>query len=139
MLQLTDEMKAAINSALADRVPLMLASISADGQPQLGLRGSVHTIDDDKLGVWLRNAEGDTSANVAQNPRVSLFYRNPETRLAMQIQGRAVRPTDPAVVASIYDGSAEPERNADPERKGTGLIIEIDRVYQRGAVVLSRD
>ena len=75
---------------------------------------------------------GQLSGNV-------LFYRNPETRMAMQIQGRAVVATDPAELQSIYDESPEPERNADAERKGTGLIIEIDRVIQRGQVVLSRD
>lgn len=139
MLQLPDEMKAAINSALADRASIMLASVSADGQPQLGLRGSVQVRGDDRLGVWLRNASGGTAENIRQNPKVSLFYRNPETRMAMQIQGRAVVATDQAELQSIYDASPEPERNADAERKGTGLIIEIDRVIQRGQVVLSRE
>jgi hypothetical protein len=39
----------------------------------------------------------------------------------------------------IYDNSPEPERNADKEMKGTAMIVEIDRVIQRGRVILARN
>ena len=143
-LKLPAEIKTAIDGALADRAPIMAAANDAHDQPFMSLRGSVHVHDDgpdadDRIGIWLRNVDGTTATGVKHNPKISLFYRNTETRLSFQIQGRARLVDDGALKNRIYEESAEPERNADPERKGGAMLVEIDRMIQRNRVVLARD
>jgi general stress protein 26 len=138
-LVLTDEMKEAINSALSQRVPIIVAANDADGQPYMSLRGSTHVHSDDQLGIWLRNVDGTTANGIQKNNKVSLFYRNPETRLSFQMQGRAQLVTDKALEDKIWNDTPEPERNADAERKGGAMLVDLDRVIQRNQVVLSRD
>ncbi len=138
-LKLPDEMKNAVNNAMADRAPILMAAVQEDGQPYMSYRGSTHIRGDDEFGVWLRNVEGHTASAMAKNNKVSLFYRNTETRLAFQIQGRARIVSDEATRRAIYDGSPEVEQNADKDYKGVGMIVEIDRVIQRGQVVHARN
>jgi hypothetical protein len=38
----------------------------------------------------------------------------------------------------IFDASPEFERNQDPDRKGKALIIDVDRVIQRGQAIMER-
>lgn len=138
-LILTDEMKEAVNNSLSQRVPMMIAANDAEGQPYMSLRGSVHVHSDDQISMWLRNVDGTTANGIQVNNKVSLFYRNPETRLSFQMQGRAQLVTDKALEDQIWENTPEPERNADADRKGTAMLVDLDRVIQRNAVVLSRD
>jgi predicted pyridoxine 5'-phosphate oxidase superfamily flavin-nucleotide-binding protein len=136
---LTDEFKTAINNAIADRAPILLASVDASGQPALSFRGSTQVYSDHELGIWVRNQDGGLLASVAANPLIALMYRNPETRLAFQMHGEARRVDDEAVKQRVYEMAPEVERNADAERKGTALIVDLLRIIQRGAVVMERD
>ena len=138
-LELTDEMKEAINGALAARVPIMVAANDANGQPYMSLRGSVQVRGNDQVVMWLRNVDGTTANGVQANNKIALFYRNPETRLSFQMQGRAQLVKDKALEDEIWNATPEQERNADADRKGGAMLVEIDRVIQRNQVVLSRD
>lgn len=137
MLVLTEEIKTAINNSLADGAPILMAAVQADGQPWMAYRGSTHSHSDDQIGLWVRNPEGHTAGGIASNDKVALFYRR-AGGISFQIQGRARLENDPATRQRIYDESAEPERNADKEMKGTAMIVEVDRVIQRGRVILAR-
>ncbi|MPZ99030.1 MAG: hypothetical protein GEU80_06770 [Dehalococcoidia bacterium] len=75
---------------------------------------------------------------MANNPRITMLYRNPTTRLSWQFFGRGQITSDEAQRTAIYDNSPEVERNADPERKGAAIIIDIDRVISRGQVLMER-
>lgn len=136
---LTDDFKNAINNAIADKAPMLLGSVDALGQPALSFRGSAQAYSDNEIGMWIRNQDGGLLKSIEGNPRVAMMYRNPETRLAFQIHGEARRFDDEATRQRVYDMSPEVERNADAERKGTAVIIEVTRVIQRGAVVMERD
>lgn len=138
-LELTDEMKEAINGALAARVPIMVAANDANGQPYMSLRGSVQVRGTDQVVMWLRNVDGTTANGVKANNKIALFYRNPETRFSFQMQGRAQLVTDKALEDEIWNATPEVERNADADRKGGAMLVDIDRVIQRNQVVLSRD
>jgi len=138
MLVLTDEFKTAIDNSLADGAPILMAAVQTDGQPWIAIRGSTHTHSDDQLGIWIRNADGHTAAGVGLNDKVALFYRK-VGGISFQMLGRARLENDPVVRQRIYDESPEPERNADREMKGTAMIVDIDRVIQRGRVVLARN
>jgi hypothetical protein len=144
-LHLPAEIKTAVDNALADHAPIMAGANDEHDQPYLSLRGSVHIHDngrdaDDQIAIWLRNIDGTTWHGVQHNPKIALFYRNPETRLSFQIQGRArIVQDDPALTKRVYDESAEPERRADAEMKGGAMLVDIDRVIQRNMVVIARD
>lgn len=137
-LALTDDFKNAINNALADRAPILFAAVDDIGQPALSFRGSAQVYSDSEIGLWIRNQDGGFLTSIAGNPRVALMYRNPETRLAFQAHGEARRVDDEATRQRIYEMAPEAERNADPEQKGTAVIVEVVRIIQRGAVVMER-
>ena len=126
-LVLDDEVKRLIDTALSERTPMIVASVDAQGQPRLTFRGSVQTFSDDQVGFWARNAEGSTMTNVASNPHVAMVMRNPDTRMILQLMGRA-RVADGADRDRVYDNAPEIERRADAEKKGAGVIVDLDRV-----------
>jgi hypothetical protein len=55
------------------------------------------------------------------------MYRAPAQRVMLQFAGRA-RLADPAERDRVYDLAPEFEQRADAERKGTGVIIDLDKV-----------
>jgi len=138
MIRLTEEMRAAIDGAFADGVPIAVAAVDADGQPSITFRGTTQTLDEERLGVWARNPEGGLVSSIAANPRIALLYRNPATRTAYLFHGRAHVTDDAALAAQIFDRSAEAERARDPERLGVAIVVEVDRVIQRGEVLMQR-
>lgn len=138
MLVLTDEIKTAINASLADGAPILMAAMQTDGQPWISIRGSAHTHSDDQIGLWIRNAEGHSAAGVGLNDRVSLFYRK-VGGISFQMLGRARMVDDPGLRQRVYDESPEAERNADKEMKGSAMIVDLDKVIQRGRVILARN
>ena len=138
MIKLTDEMKTAVNNAMVDGIPMMIASVDAEGQPSLSLRGSTQAYGDDQLAIWVRNPEGGILKSILGNPKLALMYRNREKRQAWIFHGEARRDDDAQVREQVYDNSPEVERNADPDRKGVAMIIDLVRVIARGEVLMAR-
>lgn len=127
-IKLTDEMQEAVNSALTNGTPVIVAYVDENGQPSLSFRGSVQAYGDDRLAIWVRNPEGGLQRALGKNPRLTLLYRNPQTRLMLNFQGRGRFDAADDVRKTVYENSPEPERNADRDRKGLALIIDLDRV-----------
>jgi Pyridoxamine 5'-phosphate oxidase len=126
-LRLTPELHSKINNALAEGHPLVLAVVDASGQPLLSFRGSLQTYSDTQLGVWLRNAQGNTLEAIRKNPKVALIYRSATTPL-LQFHGRARIAADDAERERVFAAAPEVERKADPNRKGLAIIIDLTRV-----------
>jgi hypothetical protein len=126
-LVLTDELKTLVNNALADGAPLLLAAVSADGKPVLSFRGSVQTYGDSQLGLWVRNGEGGTLSAIRTNPNVALAYRSATTPV-LQFHGSARIAEDDGERSQVFESAPERERDADPERRGVAVIVELDRV-----------
>jgi Pyridoxamine 5'-phosphate oxidase len=127
-IALTADMAQAVNSALESGKPVTVAYVDADGQPHLSFRGSVHTHSPHELAIWVRDPEGGLLAAVDRNPRLTLMYRDPETRTMLMFYGRGHVESSEEAHRTVYDQSPELERNRDPERKGKPLVIELDRV-----------
>jgi hypothetical protein len=127
-IALTDEMRDALAGALANGNPVIVAYVTEEGQPSLSFRGSAQVYSNDQVAVWVRNPEGGLQRALAKNPRVTMLYRNPQTRQMFNFQGRGHFDSSEAARNKVYDNSAEPERNADRERKGLALIVDLDRV-----------
>jgi len=137
-IQITEEMQAAINNAIADKSPIIVSSVDATGQPSLSFRGSIQTHSDTQLAMWIRNQDGGILKSIAANPKIALMYRNPETRVSYMMHAEARRDDSDAVKQAVYDAAPEVERNADPEKKGTAVILDLVRVIQRGQVIMER-
>ncbi|MBO0683664.1 MAG: pyridoxamine 5'-phosphate oxidase family protein [Candidatus Dormibacteraeota bacterium] len=137
-LALTDDIKSAVNGALANGTPMLLSYVDSQGSPHLSFRGSTQVYSDDQLAVWVRDPEGGVLGAVATNPRVAMLYRDPKTRRSYQFAGRAHVAEDPAVVDRVYACTPELERNMDAQRRGRALIIDLDRVEGMGGGVRVR-
>ena len=126
-IQLTDEIREHINGALIAGNPMIIATVDEAGKPRLSYRGSVAVFSDDQLGFWARNAEGSTAGGIGANPNIALMYRSPAQRVMLQFAGRA-RLAEGADRDQVFENAPEFERNADPERKGLGFIVDLDKV-----------
>jgi Pyridoxamine 5'-phosphate oxidase len=126
-LRLSNDMKQLIKDAWV-AAPIMVVSVDPTGQARVTLRGTVQPISDDKLAFWARNAEGGTVGALDTNPKLTLFYRNPQIRTTVSFYGRGRVTKDEKERLAIYDNSPEPERAADPEQRGVAVVVDLDKV-----------
>jgi len=124
---LDDEIRGHVNGALAAGNPMIVATVDEAGQPRLSFRGSVAVYSDDQLGFWARNPEGQTVGGLGSNPHVAFMYRAPAQRVMLQFSGRA-RLAAGAERDTVFENAPEFEQRADPERKGVGVIVDLDKV-----------
>jgi hypothetical protein len=117
-----------VNNALTDGNPVIVAYVDESGQPNLSFRGSAQAYGDDQLAIWVRNPEGGLQKSLAKNARLTLLYRNPQTRQMLNFQGRGRFDSSEAARKTVYENSPQPEQNADRERKGLALIVDLDKV-----------
>lgn len=138
MIVLNEEMRLAIERALDDGCPVISSSVDGEGQPSMSFYGSTQVHGDDQLAIWVRNPAGAILRRIAANPHVAFLYRNPDQRQMWQFHGRARVVDDPGTRDAIYEGSHKAERERDPDRLGVAVVIDLDRVLERGAVVMER-
>jgi hypothetical protein len=131
-LKLTPEIAAAVNGALMNATPIIVAYVDAGGVPHLSLRGTTQVYGDQQLAIWIRDAEGGLLKAIETNPALTFFYRDPATRAVYQFTGRGHADADPAVRDVVFDNSPEPERNIDPQRAGVAVVVELDKVEGGG-------
>jgi len=125
-IELTEEVRELVNGALASGTPMVVATVDAEGRPRLTFRGSIAVFGPDQLGFWARHAEGSTMDNLAANPNVALIFRNPATRAMLSFAGRA-RLASGAERDRVYANAPEIEQKADADKKGAGVVIDLDR------------
>jgi hypothetical protein len=138
MIELTDEMRTRLASALLDGWPVIAASVHPDGRPKLSFYGSTQVFDDQTLAIWVRDPAAGILGRIESNPHLAFAYRNGAERIFWQFEGRAAVSDDPEVRAAVYDASPAPERDRDPDRKGAAVLVTVDRVVGRD-VSMSRD
>jgi hypothetical protein len=139
-VDLSGDIASAINGALANGTPVIVAYVDSDGQPQLSLRGTAQVLNEKQLAMWSRSATGGLPTSVADRPPITAFYRDPAKRVTYQLQGRARVEPDESLRRQIFDHSPEVEQNFDPELKGAAIVVDVTRVEgrdQRGAFVMS--
>ena len=137
-IELTEEMAQAINNALLDRMPCLVASAARDGTPDLAYRGSMMVFDKEHLAYWERS-RGETLANLEENSKVVVLYRNSTTRQTWRFYGEATIHRDGQLRQEIMERVVELELNQDPERKGYAVLIRVDRVRARSETIMSRE
>lgn len=125
---LPESLKRRIDNALAERHPMLVSHVDAQGQPVLSFRGSVQAFGDDQLALWVRNATGGFVEAIRANPRIALMYRDEEAKATYQFQGRA-RVTDvPAERERIFGRAPQAERAHDFAMLGAAVVVDLDRV-----------
>ncbi len=136
-IALTDEMRAAFESSLADASPVLFATANKAGMPDIAFKGSAMVFDAEHVAYWER-ALGTTYKNLTENPGVCLLYRNTQTRMAWKMFGEAQVLTEGPVRQQIMDRTNKIELDRDPDRKGAAILIRIDKVLQAGQVLMER-
>jgi Pyridoxamine 5'-phosphate oxidase len=141
-IHLTDTVKEAVNGAVSTGRAMILTYVDTDGQPHMSLRGTTQAYSDDQLAVWVRDAHGGLTRAIERNPRVALFYHDPETHQSYQFQGRARLVDTDEVRATVFGNAFEGEQNMDWRRRGAPVIIDLDHVEgigPGGRLLMQRD
>ena len=138
MIELTDEMAQAVGNALADGTPCLMGTASKSGMPNVSYRGSVMVFDSEHLAYWERSLR-TTLSNLRENPAIAVFYWNFATRTMWKFIGTAEVHADDGMRGEIMGRTIEAELQRDPERKGVGVLIRVERVLERGQVVMERE
>ena len=136
-VDLTGDISEAIGNALAERTVVLVGTASADGEPDIAYKGSAMVWDAEHMAFWER-AGGQTLQNLTDNPKVCLLYSNPQ-RGGWRFFGVAELHRQGDMRDQIMARTVQAELDRDPERKGVGVLIRIDRVIQGRSVIMSRD
>ncbi len=139
VINLTDEMRELIDRNRADGLSCLLGTASADGRPQISIKGSVLVFDRETLAYWER-AKRSALDNISQNPQVVIYYRNPDTRVNWRFHGTATVYETGAIRANVMSRTVKDEIDRDPERQGVAILVRVDRITQlNGTVVQQRE
>jgi hypothetical protein len=137
-IQLTDEMRERINNSLTEGNPMLVATASGSGMPDLVFKGSMMVFDTEHLAYWER-ALGTTLQNLKENPQVCALYRNAQTRTFWKMFGVAELHESGATREAVMGRTIQLELDRDPERKGVAVVIRVDRVLEAGKETMRRE
>ncbi len=132
-VSLTGEIADAINGAALRGHPIAVAFVRDDGSPSVSVRGGTYVHSPTELGIWVRKRDSGLAVAITERPRVSLvFYETdgPGARY-LAIEGRAR--VAPDLNDEVYSSIVEREQQADADRKGVAVIIDVDSVSGAGA------
>ena len=139
MIYVDDEMRQLIDNAYADGCPCFLGTASKEGRPQISMKGSVLVFDRETLAYWER-AKRSALDNVADNPQVVVFYRNPEKRINWRLHGQSTVYESGAIRNNVMYRTVQAELDRDPELQGAAVLIKLDSIVDlAGNVLQQRD
>jgi hypothetical protein len=130
-LRLNPEIRAAVDGALDNQTPMLIAYLDDGQQIHLSFRGTIQGYSDDQLALWAREPEGGLPRNIADRPHVTLFYHDPARRTSYTFYGRARVEHDPAARATIFENSHPREQHADFRRRGVAIVVDLDKIEGR--------
>jgi hypothetical protein len=116
-----------VNNALQQQAVMVIAT-SNGSDVDLALKGSFMVWDSEHLAYWER-ALNETLAAIRANPRVAVLAR-PKGAPPLRFYGAATVVEEPAQRAAIYARVIPEEQQRDPEQKGFGVLIRVDRIRQ---------
>jgi hypothetical protein len=122
--------------AAADGTPVVVGTTEADGTPDLAMKGSFMVWDKDHVAFWER-AHGETLAALRANKKLTALYRNSNRmRGQLRLYGEVVTlAEDGNLREQVWNRTIETEQKADPEKKGVGVIVRVDRIRVGGNVI----
>ncbi len=135
MIALTDQMRELVNNALANGCPCILATVSAAGEPDIGYKGSMMVFDNESLAYWERTRRQHLK-NLSENQHVVVLFRDPKTRVNWRFHGMATVHQDGSLRDQVMAKVVKDELDKDKERKGSAVIIRVDKVSTLAGEVL---
>ena len=139
MIHLTDEMKELLYSALADGYTPLVGTASKDGWPQISPKGSVMVYDSETLAYWERSKRSAMD-NLAENPKVVIYYNNQATRTRWRFYGTATIHESGAIRDDVMSKTIQAELDRDPELKGVAVLVKVEKVGElSGNILQQRD
>jgi hypothetical protein len=133
MARIPQHLHEPINTAFPANVCLVATTLPS-GFAQVSPRGSVMVYDDENLAIWERG-KGTTNESLADGTKVTVYYRNPKLRESgvlpaggvARFYGVAKLHKSGPVYDKIWDKLIAPEKERDPQKKGFGVLIRIER------------
>ena len=126
-----------IDGALDAGAPVVLATSTPDGQPDIALKGSFLVWDDQHLAFWERS-NNETLAALRHNGRVAAIAYKAGSGPPLRFDGEAELIDNGELREAIYTRVNAAEQSKDPERKGLGVLIRVDRVRRGREVIQQR-
>jgi len=120
----------AINHALEEGTPCLLATADDAGYPDIAFKGSMMVFDKDNLAWWERSL-AEQIEQVAKNPHIVVLYRNTkeDRRIPhMRIYGDATLHRSGEMREQVMSRTIQRELDSDPERKGFAVVVQVNRV-----------
>ena len=99
------------------------------------IKGSVTVYDSETLAYWER-AKRSALENVEANPKVVIFYRNPEKRFNWRFHGVATVHDSGEVRDAVMGRTVRPELDRDPDRGGVAVLVRLERITDLSGAVL---
>jgi predicted pyridoxine 5'-phosphate oxidase superfamily flavin-nucleotide-binding protein len=128
-------MRELVDNALANECPCILATVSADGEPDIGYKGSMMIFDGESLAYWERTRRQHLK-NLRENPRVVVLFRDPRTKVNWRFHGSATIHDGGPVRDQVMARVVKAELDKDPEGKGLAVVVQVDRVTNLGGELL---
>jgi hypothetical protein len=118
-----------INAARDDGTPCVVATQGVNGVPDISLKGSVVVFDSEHLAYWERSL-GQQYANLEAGPGIAVLSFNRTRGKLIRAFGHAELHRDGPVREQIMALAPQAELDMDPERKGVGVLIRVDRFVE---------
>jgi hypothetical protein len=131
-----------INTAFPINVCL-LATVLPNGFAQVTPRGSMMLFDDDHLAFWERG-RGTTNENLKDGSKITVFFRKPQLRESgilpkggiARFYGTATLQKSGPVYEEIWNRMVQAEKDRDPEKKGFGVLVRIEKAEDLAGIPL---
>lgn len=127
MIQLTDEMRERIGKAFKEKKYCVWATTSRDGFPDISFRGSTFVWDDEHIAFWDRS-RGLNTKNLEESGKVCMLYFDSTARVGWRFYGKATLYKEGEMREKIMGRTIKDELDKDPERKGYGVLVRVDKV-----------
>jgi general stress protein 26 len=129
-----------VNKAYDEKKYCVWATTSNDGYPDISFRGSTFIFDDEHIAFWDRSL-GTSTTNLQQNANLCMLYYDKDGRVGWRFYGKATVYKEGPVREQIMNRVIKAEIDKDPERKGYGVLIRVDKIrgYSGFNVVQQRD
>jgi hypothetical protein len=133
MAKIPNSLREHIDTAFPANVTLV-GTMLPNGFAQITPRGSAMVFDDEHIALWERG-KGSTYASLHDDSKVTIFFRKNQLResgllpkggVARFFGTAAIHKSGP-VYDEIWRRLIQPEKDRDPNKKGFGVLIKIER------------
>ena len=142
-MPISQKIRDLIYNAWTDGAPCLLATAGPDG-PNISPKGSMLVFDDEHLAYWERSKR-QALANLGADRRVAVIYANFKAQREgvlesgfLRFYGTAEIHKEGPTREQIMGKTVTAELDKDPDRKGYGVLVTVNRVRLAGKTLQER-